>query len=77
MCNACTHKRKHASDTKYKRAKGHRPIAEVRKEHAEKKAAREAEENFKIWLVHAVIGGCPGALVVLFGQEFGCRIRSE
>ena len=22
-------------------------------------------------LVHAVIGGCPGALVVLFGQEFG------
>ena len=33
--------------------------------------------RLKIWLVHAVIGGCPGALVVLFGQEFGCRIRSE
>lgn len=33
--------------------------------------------RLKIWLVHAVIEGCPGALVVLFGQEFGCRIRSE
>jgi hypothetical protein len=40
--------------------------------------------RLKIWLVHAVIGDSPlGAgcesisLVVLFGQEFGCRIRSE